>query len=88
MLIDIAARSNRVYSSMGLTQLYRSTPPHHPAPTTLSVGNRVTVTLYRGTGPISAIAGSGRHQSVRPRDPTTTVLVVGYCSAIICGSKY
>lgn len=87
MLIDIAARSNRVYSSMGLTQLYRSTPPHHPAPTTLSVGNRVTVTLYRGTGPISAIAGSGRQQSVRPRDPTTTVLVQ-YCSAIICGSKY
>lgn len=58
---------------MGLTRLSQSTTP---APTTLSVGNRVTVTLYRGTGPISAIAASGRRQSARPRDPTTTTVLV------------
>lgn len=68
MLIDIAARSNSVV------------PEHNPAPprtdhATLSVGNRVTVTLYRGTGPISAIAASGRRQSDRPRVPTTVLVL-------------
>lgn len=62
----MVSRSNRVYSSMGLTRLSRSRTPAPP---------RSTVTLYRGTGPISAIAASGRRQSVRPRDPTTVLLV-------------
>lgn len=74
VLIDIAARSNRVYSSTGLTRLSRSTTPAPP---------RTHHALSRQSGYCNSVSGNGtdkcycgkwtaRRQSVRPRDPTTT----------------
>lgn len=75
MLIDIAARSNRVYSSMGLTRLSRSTTPAPP---------RTDHALSRQSGYCNSVSGNGtdkcycgkwtaRRQTVRPRDPTTVL---------------
>lgn len=61
VLTDITSRSNSVVPQ------HKPPSPVLPRTLSLSVGNRVTVTLYRGTGPISAFAGSGR-QSGRRRD--------------------